>query len=296
MQLWEKSQAWTLSQKTCVSWHFHNGGFVIHLMSESVFELQCMMCNMELHLRWFERLLHMNLHCVRVIKNNLQKKERWKTTNKQKTKWVNKRDMKQRKKWRMEVRTQKKGRRKDKQTSKRKTDINKQSKFDSCELQDGSQFVKLWFGPNNQSKCENRLGVSGTQGYRAWEVLHPPPPPLLPSGSPSASLWGRWEDSGAWHESTGPHVWDIQCWKCFFFRSLTQTLWKRLPLMARTRQTATSISLDAHPLHLKLWILVQKLIQGNFLSCLPGGAPRKQIRRWGRLNHDVQDEARIYDW
>lgn len=61
----------------------------------------------------------------------------------------------------------KKGRRKDKQTSKRKTDINKQSKFDSCELQDGSQFVKLWFGPNNQSKCENRLGVSGTQGYRA---------------------------------------------------------------------------------------------------------------------------------
>lgn len=67
----------------------------------------------------------------------------------------------------MEVRTKKKGRRKDKQTSKRKTDINKQSKFDSCELQDGSQFVKLWFGPNNQSKCENRLGVSGTQGYRA---------------------------------------------------------------------------------------------------------------------------------
>lgn len=115
---------------------------------------------------------------------------------------------------------------------------------------------------------------SQERGYRAWEGLHrPPPPPLLPSGSPSASLWGRWEDSGAWHESTRPRVWDIQCCKHFIFLSHTKTL-----------ETSSSHGMDKtnRDLHLPrcsyapaetdwLWIRFQKLIQGNFLSCLPGG-------------------------
>lgn len=149
----------------------------------------------------------------------------------------------------------------------------------------------------NQSKCENRLGVSGTQGYRAWEGLLHPPPPLLPSGSQSASLWGWWEDSVAWHESTG------------YTMSLGYTMLK-MPFLSgsHTNTLETSSSHGTNKINCDLHFSRcssappqtlnprPKAYSGKLSVMFARGALRKRIHRWGRLNHDVQDEARIYDW
>lgn len=192
---------------------------------------------------------------------------------------MNKQERKNKNKWK-EQRNKK-----TEQTNKQRKDRHQQT------IQFGFMWTQRWY-TIYQTKCENSLRVSGTQGYRAWEGLHHPP--LLPSGSTSASLWGLWEDSGAWHESTGPPVWDIQCCEHFIFLSHTQTLWKRLCPMAWARQTATSISLDAHPLHPKLTgheSSSKSLFRETFCHVCQGGTQRTdpQTRktqawraRWGK--------------
>ncbi len=206
------------------------------------------------------------------------------------------RDMKQRKKWRMEVRTKKKGRRKDKQTSKRKKSRHKQTikvrfmwttrRFTICQtLARTKQSKQVWKQArrlrNTRLQSVRRSSSSSSSSSPQWQPI------CLAVGSVGRQRSLAWE-----HRTT--------CLGCTMLK---------MPFLSgsHTNTLETSSSHGTNKTNCDLHFSRCSSTPPQTLNPCPNtysgklsvmfarGALRKWIRRWGRLNHDVQDEARIYD-